>query len=409
VAVRAQLVRSEGQAAELLLEHRAYVLRLCRILLRDSDESEDAAQQTLLNAHRALADGVRPLDGRAWLAEIARNECRSRMRRAVARTESPLPDGLPAAESDPVELVVQQDLLARLRDELEELPDRQRRAVLLREFRGLSYDELATEMAETGPAVESLLRRARRRLTKRLVPAAFALDWARSLCSRIRPGPAASEAAAAGSGAALVAKLAAAGVVAVGVSVGGADLQRPNAQPRDASPAAEQPTIVQRPQEASVAAFGQGQQRHGSRSGPSAARDSSESHSGNPGHGGREGDGRGPSPSAGLGPAGASPVPEADPAPDASGSTSSGPGPGTTTEADPVETEPGHGAAEASEAESAEVEAIAEEHGAEVETADHSGSGRDGSGSGSDDGATDDGSGHSGSGSSGSGSSGSGK
>jgi RNA polymerase sigma factor (sigma-70 family) len=398
VAVRPNPVRIDPRDAELLLEHRAYVHKLCRILLRDSDESEDAAQQALLNAHRALADGVRPLDGRAWLAEIARNECRSRVRRAAARPEAPLPDALPAAGSDPAELAARKDLLARLRDELAELPERQRRAVLLREFRGLSYDELATEMAETGPAVESLLQRARRRLTRRLVPAALVLDWARGMLARIGIGPAASETAATGAAAALVAKLAAAGVVAVGVTAGGADLQGPPPRPpRGAAPVAPvarepvraiAPTRAARP--VSSRRTGRSDERE-----PSPSRSSGSS---------RHDDGgdRISSPSEGPGPAAPAPAAPAPPAPEPTpvepGSSSSGPGPGPT--------ETGHEAEPIATTESPAVEAAeTETHGGggEPSSSGESGSGPGPSGSGSDDSALRDGSGRDGSGSSGSG------
>ena len=45
---------------ELFREHGRMVLGLCRVLLRDPDEAEDAAQQVFLSAHRALLRGSRP-------------------------------------------------------------------------------------------------------------------------------------------------------------------------------------------------------------------------------------------------------------------------------------------------------------------------------------------------------------
>jgi DNA-directed RNA polymerase specialized sigma24 family protein len=63
------------------------VLGLCRVLLRDSYEAEDAAQQTFVNAYRALVAGTTVRDDAAWLATIARNECRARI---VRRMREPL-------------------------------------------------------------------------------------------------------------------------------------------------------------------------------------------------------------------------------------------------------------------------------------------------------------------------------
>lgn len=215
-------VRSD---ADFLLEHRLYVVRLCRILLRDADDCEDAAQQVFLNAYRALNRGVRPGRTRSWLAEIARNECRSRLRRAAAHPEARLSEQLPAGTPDPADAAVEHALVEQLQEELAELPERQREALLLREIRGLSYREVAETMDETGPAVESLLQRARRSLLRRLVGPAFALEWLRTTFARLIPPGGTAEVAAAGGAALIVAKLATVSVATVGVSAAGPQVQ----------------------------------------------------------------------------------------------------------------------------------------------------------------------------------------
>jgi RNA polymerase sigma factor (sigma-70 family) len=79
----------------------------------------------------------------------------------------------------------------QLRDALAELPDQQREATLLREVRGLSYQEVAATLSVTTSAAESLLFRARRTLQARLQESLAALsvgDWVqplRELASRI--------------------------------------------------------------------------------------------------------------------------------------------------------------------------------------------------------------------------------
>src|SRR4051812_11674708 len=73
--------RAEGALLSRLFEqHGRPVYGLCRLLLRDPNDAEDAAQQTFLSAYRALVSGVVPRDPGAWLATIARNECRNRVR-----------------------------------------------------------------------------------------------------------------------------------------------------------------------------------------------------------------------------------------------------------------------------------------------------------------------------------------
>jgi DNA-directed RNA polymerase specialized sigma24 family protein len=72
------------QLSELFEEHGRMVFGLCRLLLRDADEAEDAAQQVFLSAHRSMLGGTEPREPAAWLATIARNECHTRIRGRMA-------------------------------------------------------------------------------------------------------------------------------------------------------------------------------------------------------------------------------------------------------------------------------------------------------------------------------------
>lgn len=170
-AIRAAAARSE----QLYAQHHRMVTGLCRALLRDATEAEDAAQQVFLSAHRSLLNGAEPREPAAWLATIARNECWARIR---GRMRDPLPS--PAAEdvpgtADPVAEALRRADLAALWRAIRALPKQQREALLLREFGGLRYDELAVALSVTEPAVESLLFRARTRLRAQLETAAAAL------------------------------------------------------------------------------------------------------------------------------------------------------------------------------------------------------------------------------------------
>jgi RNA polymerase sigma factor (sigma-70 family) len=145
------------------------VFGLCRALLRDPTEAEDAAQQVFLSAHRSLLNGAEPHEPAAWLATIARNECwariRSRMREPLTMDAADVVGGV-----DPVYEAIRRADLAALWRAIRALPRQQRDALLLREFGGLRYDELAAALAVTEPAVESLLFRARARLRLQLQP-----------------------------------------------------------------------------------------------------------------------------------------------------------------------------------------------------------------------------------------------
>ncbi|MES1248636.1 MAG: sigma-70 family RNA polymerase sigma factor [Actinomycetota bacterium] len=219
--------------------HHRMVLGLCRALLRDGAEAEDAAQQTFLSAHRSLLNGADPREPAAWLATIARNECwariSARMRRPLATGET---DAVVAA-SDPLDDVIRSADLAALWRAIRELPRSQRDALLLREFGGLRYDELAVALAVTEPAVESLLVRARARLRAQLRTAYASLAPAiRFLVGSGAPAVAA-KAAALGLGAA---------AVGGGVAVAPEMLTRHHFQhPPVAATAATQPRRVTKP------------------------------------------------------------------------------------------------------------------------------------------------------------------
>jgi hypothetical protein len=103
-----------------------------------------------------------PRDAPPWLAAIARNECRARIR-ARMREPLALPE-LPSDLPDPLVAAIRAADLQAVWAALGTLPRRQRRAFVLRELGGLSYHELGRALGVSHSAVESLLFRARQQL-----------------------------------------------------------------------------------------------------------------------------------------------------------------------------------------------------------------------------------------------------
>jgi RNA polymerase sigma-70 factor (ECF subfamily) len=198
-----------ARVEELYTTHVALVRSVCRWLLRDRIEAEDAVQQTFLSAQRALLNGSSPRDAAAWLATIARHESLARVR---ARMRDPLPvdTEVEAGGPDAYAVAVTRQDVGELRDALAELPAQQRDAILMRELRGLSYEEVASELSITPTAVRSLLFRARQSLQVRLrgALASFSPGFAfRDLLARAGggvAGPAAAKTLAVGVGAAVI-------------------------------------------------------------------------------------------------------------------------------------------------------------------------------------------------------------
>ena len=198
--------------AEQLEGHREALVGHCYRMLGSAAEADDAVQETLVRAWRALEG----FDGRAslrtWLYRIATNVCldaladRSRRERPMAlgpagtvhdelverpRTHwlEPIPDlqALPA-DGDPAErAALRESIRLAFVAALQRLPPRQRAALLLAEVLGWPATEIASALETTVAAVNSALQRARATLADAAPPERGAADLSgaqRSLLAR---------------------------------------------------------------------------------------------------------------------------------------------------------------------------------------------------------------------------------
>ncbi|HEX6699352.1 MAG TPA: sigma-70 family RNA polymerase sigma factor [Gaiellaceae bacterium] len=149
---------------ELYERYSGQIFGYCLHRLGSREEAEDAVQSTFLNAFRGLARGVVPQSDSAWLFKIAENVCHSRHRSSWRRGRVESPSDLDAFQDVLPAPPRAQDELIPLGEALERLPENQRRAILLREWQGLSYREISEELDLSQSAVETLIFRARRSL-----------------------------------------------------------------------------------------------------------------------------------------------------------------------------------------------------------------------------------------------------
>ena len=129
---------AEAAQAGLLYERYARQLHgFCRARLSSREEAEDAVQHTFLNAYRSLRSGTVPRAEAAWMFAIAANVCRERRRSAWrrSRVEVVSDDGLVGERAAPEH---SHEELTGVADALAELTPNQRRAILMREWQGLS-------------------------------------------------------------------------------------------------------------------------------------------------------------------------------------------------------------------------------------------------------------------------------
>ena len=154
----------------LLGRYEGKVYRLCCVLLRDRSEAEDVAQESLLRVWQALAR----YDGRAalssWIYAITRNRCLTALQRR--RTLRSL-DGLDGAaqSADAPEAGATQPWDEReqqLRELVELLPQRLRRALLLYYYEERSVSEVACMLGCAEGTVKTTLFRGRAALSQLL-------------------------------------------------------------------------------------------------------------------------------------------------------------------------------------------------------------------------------------------------
>src|SRR5207237_147953 len=162
----------EADATRDLYERYArQIYSYCLHQLGSREEAEDATQSTFLNAFRGIKRGVDPEFESAWLYKIAQNVCLTRQRSSSRRRRVETPGDLEAMQDYVPAHQPDSDELIGLPEALESMPEQQRRALLLREWQGLSYKEIADELDLSQAAVETLLFRARRSLANGLVDA----------------------------------------------------------------------------------------------------------------------------------------------------------------------------------------------------------------------------------------------
>jgi RNA polymerase sigma-70 factor, ECF subfamily len=156
------------RAEELFTEHSRRIYAYCLRQLGSREEAEDAVQATYLNACRSLLSGFEPDVAQAWLYKVAQNVCLTKQRSSWRRRRVERLGDLQEIEEFAAPLHDPGDELLGIDDALAALPEQQRRAILLREWKGLSYREVAAEMKLSQGAVETLIFRARRSLAAAL-------------------------------------------------------------------------------------------------------------------------------------------------------------------------------------------------------------------------------------------------
>jgi RNA polymerase sigma-70 factor (ECF subfamily) len=151
---------------ELVRRHQDFVYGAALRIVRNPVMAQDLAQEAFVRAHRALPGFRGQAQVRSWLYRIATNLALNTVQRRREYPSDAIPDR--PSRRDPA---MDTESLA-LRHELEEaiigLPDKLREPLVLREFEGMSYQEIADALDLPINTVRTRILRARRALRGRM-------------------------------------------------------------------------------------------------------------------------------------------------------------------------------------------------------------------------------------------------
>jgi RNA polymerase sigma-70 factor (ECF subfamily) len=170
-------LRKDNAAWDLVISrYRRKVFHVAYKFTGKHDEAEDLSQEIFLKVFRSLDKFNRDADFGTWLSSVARNYCIDHYRASKREKEVLVEDSLaydlaPASYGNPYRALEDADRRSLMRRGLEQLPDKLREAVFLRDLQGLSYQEMADRLALPEGTVKSRINRGREELARLLLRA----------------------------------------------------------------------------------------------------------------------------------------------------------------------------------------------------------------------------------------------
>ena len=167
----ARIRDGDMEAFRCLVEaHQARVVGTISKMLGSDAEAEDLAQQVFIRIWKS-APRYRPTAKfTTWLFRITRNLVFNELRRKrhFVDQANEVPEPAERRDQEPDKVLMEGELQSAIQDAIDQLPESQRLAIILRRYEGMAYEEIAAVMGTTVPAVKSILFRARAELRERL-------------------------------------------------------------------------------------------------------------------------------------------------------------------------------------------------------------------------------------------------
>ncbi len=164
----------------LVIKYQHKIVQLVNRFVKDPSEAQDVAQEAFIKAYRALGSFRGDSAFYTWLYRIAINTAKnylvSRSRRysdyevdvqdAEQVENAPQLKGMDTPDS----VLMNEQIINAIKSAIEKLPDEMRTAIMLREFEGMSYEEIAQAMDCPVGTVRSRIFRAREAIDEKLTP-----------------------------------------------------------------------------------------------------------------------------------------------------------------------------------------------------------------------------------------------
>lgn len=173
------LKKKDEQAFKQLVDSLGKdIFNLCLGIVAVTEDAEDLAQETFVEAYRSINDFREGAHIKTWLFRIAINKCYDHLKFTKRKKRYALLQPLFNREEEPIEIpsnfqhpgiVLENKEHAKvLYAALNALPENQNTAFVLYEMQGMNYKEIAETMSVSVSSVEALLFRARAALRKKL-------------------------------------------------------------------------------------------------------------------------------------------------------------------------------------------------------------------------------------------------
>lgn len=164
----------------LVIKYQHKIIQLVNRYVKDQSEAQDVAQETFIKAYRALGNFRGDSAFYTWLYRIAINTAKNYL---VARTRRGSDSELDIDDEEqvhninelkgldtPEQMLLNDEIIETIKSAIEKLPEEMRIAITLREFEGMSYEEIAEAMDCPVGTVRSRIFRAREAIDSKLNP-----------------------------------------------------------------------------------------------------------------------------------------------------------------------------------------------------------------------------------------------